>query len=292
MTVKAGYQLVQHGTWRIWGHDGLWNESVWRVVCEAMENQTWLRHPQTTRLKLEDDSKEVFLKTYFSAGPGAVFKDLFRVSKAVRHWQQSLALAGNGFLTPLVIAAGERRRFRKVEKAFILTQWLPAVSLSSYIRGLGSVSGPCLSPSEKRAHIRKLGYQVGRMHALGFVHGDLVLSNVLVEIQQHEASYYFIDHDRTRRYPPWFPQTLWRRNLVQLNRLVLPGITLSDRMRFFSAYVAARGKSHRRKSLQLLRWLAAKTRRRRSECDGVAGNVSFRELMRWDGPYGDKSGRR
>jgi hypothetical protein len=90
-----------------------------------------------------------------------------------------------------------------------------------------------------------------------------------------------MDNDRTRRYPKWMAQLFWWRNLVQLNRLRLPGITLQDRMRFLSHYLELKewGKEERR----LLSWLEHTTRKRRKECDAVDASGSFRQLMRWDG---------
>jgi len=92
----------------------------------------------------------------------------------------------------------------------------------------------------------------------------------------------FMDNDRTRRYPIWLPHRLWRRNLVQLNRLPLAGISLQDRLRFFHAYTG-RNKLARR-DRKLVHWLEQKTRQRRRECDAVDASGSFRRLMRWDTP--------
>jgi len=286
MTVRADYRFVRYGTWRIWVHEQLWDASVWSTVYGTIQQQTWQGRPQTTRLKLRHGSEEAFLKTYSPIGSWTDLKDVFRVSKAIRHWRQSLALARHGFLTPLVIGAGEQRSFRRVGKAFILTKSVPAINLSVYLRALGCDDKACFSTLEKRNYIRKLGDQIGKIHELGFVHGDMILPNILIRVHEGDVFYYYIDHDRTRRYPRWLPQTLWKRNLVQLNRLVLPGITLTDRMRFFRAYAAARTTSRGSHELRLLRWLESKTRKRRSERDGIAGVVSFRELMRWDGGHG------
>ena len=288
MAGRTDYRSIQQGPWKIWVHDRLWTDSAWLSIQETVERRVRQDHPESIRLKLQGRSEDVFLKIYSPGGAGTGLKDLFRVSKALRHWQQSLALSGCGFRVPTVIAVGEQRRFRRVERSFILTEWTDATSVSTFLRGADSRATPLGSTQKKRAYIRQLGYEIGRMHELGFVHGDLVLSNVLVGFHPHGPSFYYIDHDRTRRYPEWLPQTLWKRNLVQLNRLVVPGITLSDRMRFFRAYATAQSKMRGLKPLGLLRWLESRTRRRRFECDGVAGNVSFRELMRWNGPYGDK----
>jgi hypothetical protein len=88
-----------------------------------------------------------------------------------------------------------------------------------------------------------------------------------------------MDNDRTRQYPLWFSQSLWKRNLIQLNRMPLPGISLQDRMRFLRAYLTRQELS--RADRQFASWLEEKTRKRRQECDGVDPTVNFRRLMRW-----------
>jgi len=88
-----------------------------------------------------------------------------------------------------------------------------------------------------------------------------------------------MDNDRTRRYPPWYPHLLWRRNLVQLNRFMLPGISLQDRMRFLRFYLARA--SWTRSDRRLVRWLEKKTRERLQEFGQDEPQASFRRLMRW-----------
>jgi hypothetical protein len=149
--------------------------------------------------------------------------------------------------------------------AFIVTELVPAESLSHHLWGESASGRPAPGVAAKRAAIRELGKQIGRMHRLGFVHGDLVLSNILVGHEGERVLYYYIDHDRTCRYPRWWPQTLWKRNLIQLNRLVAPGISSRDRIRFFRAYLEGRQKSYGSGELKLLRWLARRTIARREE---------------------------
>src|SRR5581483_427549 len=135
--------------------------------------------------------------------------------------------------------------------------------------------------ARKRAGIEALARTIRRLHGQGFVHGDLVASNIFVAANgDREIHFYFMDNDRTRRFPRWLPQSLWKRNLIQLNRLPLPGITLQDRMRFLRAYLGAAPGSRRERDFA--RWIEHRTRRRRRECDGVE-QASFRELMRWRG---------
>jgi hypothetical protein len=141
---------------------------------------------------------------------------------------------------------------------------------------------------EKKQATKSLARLIRRFHDLGFVHGDLVPSNIFVLARAcGELEFCFMDNDRTRRYPRWLPQGLWKRNLVQLNRFPLPGVSLQDRVRFFRFYT-----NRQRRSAaddRLLRWLEARTRRRRKECDAVDATIDFRRLMRWEETSGNRN---
>ncbi|MGH7829751.1 MAG: lipopolysaccharide kinase InaA family protein [Candidatus Binatia bacterium] len=137
---------------------------------------------------------------------------------------------------------------------------------------------------KKREALRQLALEIRRLHQRGFVHGDLIPSNILIRSNEKGVEFFYLDNDRTQRYPAWLPQRLWKRNLVQLNRFVLPGISLQDRMHFLRFYLGNKKWGERER--RLARWLEKKTRRRRLECDRIEAPVSFRELMRWNGPYG------
>jgi hypothetical protein len=133
----------------------------------------------------------------------------------------------------------------------------------------------------KRNGLMKLARLIQRLHRHGFVHGDLIASNLLVAAADgRELSFYFMDNDRTHWFPHWLPHSLWKRNLIQLNRMPLPGITLQDRMRFLCAYFGQSQLS--RYEREFARWIENKTRQRRHECDGVDPTLSFRKLMHWN----------
>jgi hypothetical protein len=136
---------------------------------------------------------------------------------------------------------------------------------------------------DKRALLRRLGAEVARLHRAGFVHGDLVPSNVRVVGE----GFVFLDNDRTRQ-SRLLVRLVGRRNLVQLGRFVVPGVTLSDRARVLAAYAAGRGLS-RRSRRELARWLARKVMVRRCAIDHIpeatAAQAGFREVMRSGGPF-------
>lgn len=246
-----------------------------------MDRVAWSHHPQTLAFAFPagDGRKEYFLKVYHRPSFPGNFKDCLRDSKAFRALKQGEALSDLGFHVPVTVAAGEERRARFLARAFLLTVKVEGTSLPLFLRE----PFPRASVRKKRVHLKQLAQEIRRMHDEGFVHGDLVPSNILVATEGERMAFYTIDHDRTRRYPPWLPQRLWKRNLVQLNRFILAGISLQDRMRFLKFYLGR--PSWGKKERQLLLWLETKTRKRRRECDRVEGAVSFRELMRWNGPF-------
>jgi tRNA A-37 threonylcarbamoyl transferase component Bud32 len=171
-----------------------------------------------------------FLKTFSPESWRASLKDGFRHSKARRAQQVSRALTAAGLYAPLAMAAGEKRNNRLLSRAFLVTLPVAGVSLIDFLRDChaGKKSIPF---AKKHAALRQLARVIRRFHDLGFVHGDLLPTNIfVVQRDNHDLDFYFMDNDRTRRYPRRTPQLLWRRNLVQLNRMPLPGISLQDRM--------------------------------------------------------------
>jgi hypothetical protein len=289
MLAARDYRWVSSGEWRLKLLSSLWYPDLQEKVFELVDRQPWAKHPQTLTLRASTGGAEVsyYLKVYHHGIGATGIKDMFRRSKALRAWRQGLALAEAGFEVPLTIAAGERRRFRCLERAFLLTRGVDAQALPIFLRGTADAASNKALLARKRANLGRLADLIRQLHKGGFVHGDLVASNILVGRRDGQPIFYLMDNDRTRRYPGWLPQPFWRRNLVQLNRLPLPGITLQDRLRFFHAYrgVARLTAADRR----LARWLERKTRRRRRECDGADPSGDFRRLMRWSGELADSS---
>ena len=284
MATAARYREIFVAGWHLRVLEDKWTDELCGRVLPMVRNQVSRKHPQTLSLSGKDPTDDrLFLKVYHPGGPLSVLKDRFRVSKAFRFLEQGAALSEAGFLTPVTVAAGEERRLGFLRKSFVLTVAIAAKPLPGFVKERILVVRE-MSLADKRKAIKALGVQIRRFHDLGFVHGDLVASNILV-CSDHAGGFrfYFMDNDRTRRYPKWLPRHLQRRNLVQLNRLPLPGISLQDRMRFFRAYTGDRLRSRKNE----LYWLEAKTRRRRRECEGAIGATSFRKLMSWSGEATD-----
>lgn len=278
MRLSSDYRRYKEGDWSLWVCRERWTAELWPVVLALIERQPTSRHPQTLQVTEAVVGDPLFLKVFHPASAIGAFKDIFRKSKGLRSLQQTAALAQSNFNVPIPVAAGEQRQCRLLRKAFVLTLAVQGQSLPMFLKRYGAG----VDSAKKRRGLQRLALEVRRLHQLGFVHGDLVPTNIFVSrISGENERFFFMDNDRTRHYPSWIPQGLWRRNLVQLNRFPLPGITLQDRVRFLSYYLGSKlwGKKERR----LLVWLERKTRQRRKDCDAVDANQSFRRLMRWPG---------
>ncbi len=257
-----------------------WSEELQKNVMARVREQTRSKHPQTLAFDFSGrhGGVRVFLKVFHANGIADAVKSFFRDSKAKRFWRQGLALSAAGFNVPLTIAAGELRRCRVLQRSFVVTLRINGQPLPAILEKFSENRPHAQSLKLKRRGLLRLAELIQQFHQYGFVHGDLVASNVLVVLKRdREAEFYFMDNDRTRSFPCWMPQLLWKRNLVQLNRMPLPGITLQDRMRFLCRYLGRRRLT--KADARMARWLESKTRRRRYECDGVDPEANFRRLM-------------
>lgn len=277
MATLSDYREVAAGEWRILALGQPWNAKLQDHVLALVRAQATARHPQTMELahQIDGEEKRFFLKVFHRTSLIAAVKDQLRRSPAVGSWRQGLALTEAGFNAPLAIAVGMESGLRLARREFILTAHIAGAPLPAYLK----CAGASLLPT-KRNHIQSLARLIRRFHEIGFVHGDLVATNIFVVAHgKAKLEFYFMDNDRTRRYPSWLGQSLWKRNLIQLNRMPLPGISLQDRMGFLHAYLNVERLSGVER--RFARWLEARTRQRRKECDGADPTVSFRRLMRW-----------
>ena len=286
MPASDHYAWVSAGRWRVAHLAGFWNRDLEKKVLDLVEAQPWAKHPQTLSFRFSDGGheNELFLKVFHPANRGAALKDALRSSKAFRSWRQGVALDRAGFGVPLTIAAGEWRHWRILRRAFLVTRKIDGQPAHLFLRHWADGAEAQKSRlAAKREALRRMAFLLRRFHRSGFVHGDLVASNLFVSYADGRPIFYFMDNDRTRRYPAGLPQFLWRRNLLQLNRMPLPGISLQDRVRFLKSYLESGSLAGR--ELRLARWLERNTRRRRHECDGVDASGDYRKLMRWSGEF-------
>jgi hypothetical protein len=91
------------------------------------------------------------------------------------------------------------------------------------------------SIADKRTALAALGVEIARMHRAGFVHGDLTPFNIFVALGTRPR-FIFLDHERTRLSFAIGRCRRQLRNLVQLGRFAIPGITRTDRLRLLRSY--------------------------------------------------------
>jgi hypothetical protein len=269
------------GAWRLWFRRDLWNQELWPALRDRLAAERPSRHPGTMEFRLGATEQPLFLKVFYRPLALASLKNFFRRSKAVRSLLLTEHLADSGFSAPIAIGAGEERYANWLRRSFVATLPVNGWPAPVFLRDQLHARAAGISLRQKWGILASLAKEIRRLHDLGFVHGDLVPGNIFVApLSDGTARFIFMDNDRTRRYPVWLRQRLWKRNLLQLNRFPLAGISLQDRMRFFHAYLGDERLGPREK--KLARWLEQKTRQRRAQCDAIDSSGSFRRLMRWD----------
>jgi len=280
MLTRADYRAVVVDNWRLFVLAQFSSKTLEQRVLELVALQTPARHPQTLQFdcQIEARPRSFFLKVFHQTSGYGALKNLVRQSKAMRFWRQGLSLAAAGFKVPLTIAVGTKIDWGIAKREFVLTEKIDGAALPQALRNVAA--GGTTSLIEKRRSIEQLAKLIRRFHDRGFVHGDLVATNIVLS-QDHVngTEFYFMDNDRTKHFPRWLPQKLWRRNLIQLNRMPLAGISLQDRMRFLHGYLGVTSFSDADRGFA--RWLEIRTRQRRKECDGAEPNQNYRRLMRW-----------
>ena len=258
--------MTQPATLAPWAHEG-WTgwidaSAVDAAACLAAAEGAGRRSRHARTVRLDAGPTTLWVKAY--PAPGA--------TRARRAHRMGQALAAAGFGAPAVVLVGWRNG-----AGILVTRDVGGRDVASAVAAVRH------DRTAKRRLLVQLGGEVGRLHRAGFVHGDLVPPNVLVS----GGAIVFIDHDRTR-HARALVAVGGRRNLVQLGRFVVPGVTLTDRVRVLGSYARVRGWSAARRR-RLAWWLVAKTTARRCVIAHIAPErarrAGFRALMRSGGPF-------
>lgn len=174
--------------------------------------------------------RQLYYKEFFPRSPAESLKALLRGSRATRARRNGEALLHAGIDAPINIAWGKLNKRHE----YLFTQALSGQDISHWLRiALSERHGAALL--QRRRLLHALGTFIGRLHATGFIHGDLRPGNVLAWVQGERLRFGLIDNEsNVHRTPPSGRSLL--KNLMQLN-MVLPGdLSRSDRMRFFSEW--------------------------------------------------------
>ncbi|SRR5579885_189928 len=226
-------------------------------VRQSMHADTWLASA---------GGDEVFVKI-IRAPEGLVrLKRMVRGSIAMHVAAITASLQRDGFRAPLPVLWGyERRGGREI----IATMRAKGVLLPRLMRewphGIAA----------KRSMLRALGAEIARLHRAGYIHGDLTPFNVIVAEPASAPTFIFLDHERTRRTPLARLVRPRLRNLVQLGRFALTGVTKTDRMRVWRGYVDA---GDERRARHRLRRLARMIRARVTR-DGLAAGSDSKPML-------------
>lgn len=175
--------------------------------------------------------RELYVKLFEAPRGWARLKQLFRGSSAAHVAAITAELQRRGFHAPPLMLLGSSRLDGRT---LIVTARAAGSPLPEVLAAF-----PPGAAARKRGLLSALGAEVGRLHRCGFVHGDLTPYNVFVELCG--PRFILLDHDRTRRSARVRSLRRQLRNLVQLGRFELAGVTRTDRLRVLHAWAAARG---------------------------------------------------
>ena len=180
---------------------------------------------------------DLFVKFFDPLAGWKRLKSWWRRSRSSRAARMNAALRAAGFSVPRVLLYGAHRESRREIVVTARAEGDGPIIALRELRG---------SIAAKRAVLRALGSEIGRLHLAGFIHGDLTPFNIRI-VTDEPPRFAFIDNDRTRKNLVIARGRHRLRNLMQLGCFVLPGITRTDRMRVFRAYEAALYGRHSRR---------------------------------------------
>lgn len=219
---------------------------------------------------------DLFIKRFKPQGLLIRVKDSLRGSRAFRAWEAGKMLEKHGICAPSVIAVGEKRRLGLLTESFLVTLPLNATPLPEIFLPVGNFR-------VKREMVRKLGREIGRIHRIGIIHGDLIPGNIFVNMNEDKISICLLDNESTRKVAEVNINDRIK-NLVQLNRVILPRITATDRVRFFDAYLKENPSLNASRD-ELLRKIGEVTSERVMRHRGIPledrKKTTFRAVMSW-----------
>ena len=203
-----------------------------------------------------------FVKRHSHPGLVNRLKYIFRSSRGRKEWKIGNYMLDSGIRTARPVAAGERRRFRILEKDFLITEAIEgSLTLDKFLEAHFSLP---LLPEEirkKRALIKDLASQMDRMHRLGVFHYDFHAGNILAKVDREDNPISFIMD--LHRVSLSRKVNLRKRivNLGQLNASLVKKVGLTDRLRFLKAYWRAQSLGQIRSLLPRIERATEKTTR-------------------------------
>lgn len=177
-----------------------------------------------------NSEQQLYYKEFLPRSPLESLKALARGSRARRARDNNDALLYAGIDAPANIFWGKLPGGRE----YLYTSAARGEGIDRWLRS-NLTTGEPGQRALRRQLLQELGTFVGRVHATGFIHGDLRPGNVLAELNQGRFHFTLIDNERTvKKNPPSGKMLL--RNLMQLNMLSPAVLPNTDRLRFFSTW--------------------------------------------------------
>jgi len=200
-----------------------------------------------------EEALSVYLKGMDFKSPRDAIKQQLSKSRAIKAFEAELLLQSLGFGTPTTLLTGWRQRLFCKDNFFTLSAALIGYEdLYTIVAQLGQQS-----THQKRVFIEQFAATIARMHRANIGHGDLRAGNVMCQ-HTEDWQFSFLDNERTRQYEK-LPENIRIKNLVQLNLLLSPLISKTDRQRFFNHYSAL---CYGQTNKDLLNKVIGKTRKR------------------------------
>lgn len=186
-------------------------------------------HSAYTRVAVHREL-ELYYKEFLTRSPAASLQALAVGSRASRARANAEALLLAGIDAPENIHWGQLSGGTE----YLFTTAAPGVGINYWLRDrLAGTDAETLRLRRQLLHA--LGTFIGRVHATGFIHGDLQPDHVLAELLQEQFRFTLLDNARISRKTP-APGRLLLRDLIQLNMLAPKIVSRTDRMRFFRAW--------------------------------------------------------
>lgn len=177
-----------------------------------------------------NEEHNLYYKEFLPRSPIESLKGMIRGSRATRARKNDELLRHAGFNVPVNLAWGSLSRRRE----YLISQGVDGQGITHWLREtLANRTGDTLAL--RRQLLDELGVFTGRLHATGFIHGDLRTSNVLASLHEGRFSFALIDNERTVLMSPPSGKLLLK-NLMQLNMLLPSDLTHTDRWRFFLSW--------------------------------------------------------
>ena len=170
---------------------------------------------------------QIYFKEFLPRSPAEQFKARLRGSRADRARRNADSLNYAGFDAPRSVYWGNLPGGGE----YLYSEAVPGKPVDTWLWGTaGNGDFPL-----RRALLHDLGIFIGRLHATGFIHGDLRPGNLMAHRVEQRFRFWLLDNERNLRRIP-APGKMLLRNLMQLN--MLPPVLLgpTDRMRFFRAW--------------------------------------------------------